>query len=279
MKRSLDFFKIVKGILVFSICIFISCTQGLERAYKKSSTTEDLEIISRELSEVEMDNLKVYIANMESENKVIEGKSYKELLVEAKEMAFQLQLKKEEEALIEQKRIDSENRKKKNEALIKLLCSKEWRIKSYAFQVKIWENSEENIAIAKEILNKAMIFKGSEFDFSVEEDNGKTYVRGTFDKKIVRFFNSNNERIKEYKEDGTYIERAGEEEETGTWEFTEDNRIREARPTASRYKRNKKDIFYIDIKTLTEDTFYFFEEEYSNNPNEIITSAIVMKLD
>jgi len=71
-----------------------------------------------------------------------------------------------------------------------------------------------------------------------------------------------------------------EEMEKGTWKMIDGNTIREERPSESRFKRNKKDIVIIEIKTLNANTFHFFEGESDRYTSTLdFNASILMKVE
>ncbi|WP_103867440.1 hypothetical protein [Aquimarina sp. I32.4] len=267
-----------KTIIIALALIFISCQSGLEKQYKHSSKEEDLLEVSKQITKQELKQLKKHITELEEIGGVLTGKTYKALLIESESIAYERQQEIEQEKRKEEERVEAEVLKREVQNKTRLLCANKWKIREYAFQLEIPDNSEENVALAKQILNKAINIKDVEPLISVIQETNKTFVKREFDETTVKIFNNNNKRWKKYLPDGTYTDQSGDEVIKGTWEFVDANTIKETRPSDSHIRRKKKDIFFLTVKTLDENTFHFYEEEYDYlNSNSIVSSSIVMK--
>ncbi|MBO0590339.1 hypothetical protein I2486_02875 [Cellulophaga sp. E16_2] len=141
-----------------------------------------------------------------------------------------------------------------------MLCSKKWIISAFGMQLTIPNNSNENIELAKTILNKTNYFKGVTMNFVLGEHKNKPFVRGVFDQKFTSLMSGNRKKTKEYFEDGTFLEKLGDEEYTGTWEFISENEFEETRFFPEE-RLNKKEYFTIEILNLSENLFSFYEME------------------
>ncbi len=273
-----------KILLLILALIIVSCEKGIHKKYTSISKEKDFEEMVEQISPEKLTLLKSYILEKEAKKEPLEGVFYANILEEAER---KIQNRKDSIA-IEKERKEEEKRKqqkkkekeKQSEAITKLLCNKKWKIKEYAFQVQIPKETPENIETAKMILNKAMFIKDSELLFSVVKDKKKIYVRGKLDERITKLFNGSNKRWKKYNADGTYVDGVGKEMEKGTWTVVDGTTIKEERPSTSRFKRKKKDIFLIHIKILNENTFHFFEGQPGYYKPEIDTNtAILMKTE
>ncbi len=273
-----------KILILVLVLVIVSCEKGIHKKYASISKEKDFEEMTNQITPEQLILLKNYISEKEAKKEVLEGVFYGSLLERAEEkiqerkdsIAIETEKKEEEEREKQKKK----EKKKQFEAIAKLLCNKKWRIKEYAFQVQVRRKTPENIEMAKTILNRAMFIKDSELIFSVIDDKNKTYVRGKLDERVTKLFNGRNKRWKKYNIDGTYVDGVGKEMEKGTWTVIDGNTIREERPSTSSFRRKKKEIVLLDIKTLNKNTFHFFEGEQGYFKPEIDTNAsILMKTD
>ncbi|MBL4746827.1 MAG: hypothetical protein JKY08_10720 [Flavobacteriaceae bacterium] len=265
----------IKKTLITLITItLISCSSSFEKKYKKSTKESDLNQISELISTQDFEILSTYITELENSNSLNE-KTYQTLLSEALEADYINHQKIKEEKIKEEEKI------KKEKILLektKLLCSNKWIMKEYAFQIKIPDDSEKNIQIAKKILNSSMIFEDSKLLFSVEKNSKGIFVKGIFEDKVKKIFTGDNKRWKKYSIDGRYREQFGKESTSGLWEFIDDDKIKETRPSESGFNRNKKEFYILELTILDNQTFSFYEiEKEPLNPNSVVSTSIVMK--
>lgn len=93
-----------KQFLIFIITILIiSCSSPLDKPYKKDNIEEDVIELKKSLSEDELEILTGYIALKSLGNDKMLGKTYGNLLDEAKELKEELRLKREEEKKLAEK--------------------------------------------------------------------------------------------------------------------------------------------------------------------------------
>jgi len=91
-------------ILLFVIAIFIvSCSSPLDKPYKKDNLEEDVIELKKSLSEDELEMLAGYIALKSLGDDKMLGKTYGDLLDEAKNLREELRLKEEEEKQLAEK--------------------------------------------------------------------------------------------------------------------------------------------------------------------------------
>jgi hypothetical protein len=259
-----------KTLLIALLFILASCKSGLEKRYDKSSLAEDLIDVSEQISAPELELLKNYISESEAENKDLSRYRYQILLSIAKRNKIKQEQKiayekREEKARIEREKIINQK--------TELLCANKWKITEFAFQMKIPDDSQESIDLAKDLLNKAFRIKDCKLITSVVKESGATLVRGAFDDETVKIF-YNSKWEKRYFKDGTYKEGSTQ----GTWEFVNPDQILERRPIADNFSRIKTNTFYIDIKHLDKNTFHFYEKQYDYRfPDSTISNSIIME--
>jgi len=269
----------IRKILATLITItLLSCSSGLEKRYEKSTKETDLNQVSEQISTQHFEILNTYITELENKNNNLNKKTYQTILDEALEANYIKQEKIEEEKRKEEKRVEEEKNKKILQEKTKLLCSSKWIVNDYAFQIEIPDESEENIQLAKDMLNQSMFFKDSKLSFAIEKNSKGVFVKGLFDEKVKKIFTGNNKRWKKYETDGTYVEQIGGSSITGKWEFIDNNTIKESRPSESPLKRNKNEFFNLEINTLNNNTLSFYEKEINYlNQNSVVSTSIVMK--
>lgn len=249
-----------KFILLLLSIICISCVRGLDKKYQKATKVEDLSEVAEQITSLQLIQLKSYVSELESNGAGLTDKTYRKLLFEIEEIEYKKALKIEEELTEEAKRVEEESLKARITLNSDMLCSKKWIISAFGLQLKIPNNSNENIELAKTILNKTNYFKGVTMSFVLGEHKNRSFVRGVFDQKFTSLMSGNRKKTKEYFEDGTFVEKLGDEEYTGTWEFISENEFEETRFFPEE-RLNKKEYFTIEILNLSENLFSFYEME------------------
>lgn len=269
-----------KVVAIIMVVMFLSCEKGIHKTYTKTSKAKDFTEMSSQISDEDKNLLEKYIEDRESKNEVLEGTIYAQLLKEAKDKEAKIQeelvLKKEREERQKREKEKAEKKKLESEAIAAILCNKKWKIKEYALQLEIQENSTENIELAQKVLDKAMFIKDSKLAYSIVYDDNKTYVRGKVDERVTKFFNGNNKNWKQYYEDGTYVEKSGNIEEKGTWEVVNSEMIKELRPAESNIRIRRKKYTYVKIKELNNNTFQFYEGETAMYNSEVDFNTVVL---
>ncbi|WP_340199074.1 hypothetical protein [Ascidiimonas sp. W6] len=263
----------VKIFYVVALVISTSCKSGLDKKYQKSSLEQDLENISEQVSKQDLILVRDYIGELEANNISVENKTYFDLLIEAENSDRERKRKIEEEKqlLLEQKN------KKIADSFVKILSSKKWIVTDYAFQLEIPDDSEKNIEIAKNILNKAMFLKDETVSVSVKKVSAKTIVEGR-NERFTRLFSHNGKRWKKYLADGTFEENSEDKTIKGTWELTDVNEIQEKKKTYNPTNPMKADIVYLEIKKLNDKFFNFVQTKYDYlNPNSRVSVYISME--
>lgn len=87
-----------RRILFFSLFVLVmSCSSPLDRPYKKDSLEEDVVDLKKVLTEEELGMLAAYIGLKSMTNDKMLGKTYGDLLDEAKQMREEMQMQEEEE--------------------------------------------------------------------------------------------------------------------------------------------------------------------------------------
>lgn len=97
-----------KNIVLFVVLLIIvnfvpSCSSPLDKPYKKDNLEEDVIELKKSLSEDEFEMLKGYIVLKSLNDDKMLGKTYGDLLDEAKKLREELQLKEEEEKKLAEK--------------------------------------------------------------------------------------------------------------------------------------------------------------------------------
>lgn len=269
----------MKKILIITIIslsiTIISCKSGLEKNYNELSKIEDLKEVAKEIPAEKLDLLKHYIE--ESNYSDLANNTYSSLLFNAEDKEREELYEKERK---EKEQIAAEELKRETADKIVFLCAHKWKIKEYSAILRA-DDTPENIELAKLILNKAVMLKDSKILISVERNGNKAYVKGLFDDKMTKVFNGFGKRWKKYHNDGTFEEFVGGETSKGTWSFINATAIRESRPSINFLERKKGDSsFILEIKTLDDTTFHFFEEKqdpFITNNNNNLRYEIIMK--
>ena len=149
----------------------VSCKSGLEKKYSKSSKEKDLIEISEQISPKYLKLLTDYISKLETQQP-IDGKTYKNLLSDAKyeeikrelEIDDKKQIKKEKDSIFKVEKVKK----------TKILCARKWRMKEYSF---VLETSEKlsGIKMTDEVFkNENKGWKKYSNDGTFKTNNGIT---------------------------------------------------------------------------------------------------------
>ena len=139
--------KNISLLLILSI-IIISCSSPLDKAYTQESLAEDIVALKESLSEEELKTLGGYIMKKSFSGDNMLGKTYNDLLEEAKKLQEELRLQEEEEKkLAEKARIEEAERiKRLGEALTVSFFDKgfsEYNYQKYITYKFVFENKTE----------------------------------------------------------------------------------------------------------------------------------------
>lgn len=105
--------KIMKKVVVllFVSIIVLSCSNPVDKPYKKDTLEEDIIEIKKKVTDEELETLAGYIALQELAEESMLGKTYAELLDEAKQLQEKLKEQEEEERLLaEEARVNEAKR-------------------------------------------------------------------------------------------------------------------------------------------------------------------------
>jgi hypothetical protein len=179
--------------LLFPLLLFliISCSSPLERPYKESTLEEDVVELKKTLSEEELEMLAGYIAlRTIGEDKML-GKTYGDLLTEAKEFKAEMEAKQEEERRLaeEAKREEAERIKRLSGALTVSLYEKgffEYNYQDYitfkfAFQNKTDKNMKAftGMIIINDLFDKEIKNFNLTFDDGINANSKRNWSAQT----------------------------------------------------------------------------------------------------
>lgn len=158
--------------LIPVLAIFIvACSTPLDKPYKEATLEEDIIELKKTLSEEELEILAGYVALKSLGDDKMLGKTYGDLLTEAKELRAELKKQEEEqERLAEQAKIEEAERiKRLGEALTVGLFAKDFMKYNY----------QEYITYKFAFQNKT--------DKDIRAFTGTIYINDLFDKEITNF--------------------------------------------------------------------------------------------
>ncbi|MCD8182574.1 MAG: hypothetical protein LUE99_05175 [Bacteroides sp.] len=234
-----------KAIFIVMILSLISCTPILEKKYDETLQEEDLVEVAKQISPEELQLLKEYILEKNEKGDVyLKIYTYQELLNMAK--YAKIAEEKHRQAEEEKQKIIKEN--------TELLCNKKWKTIQHEFIVP---------------------------DYA-DESSDSAYVFSVNEKVLTAMADA---RRKIYSSDGTYKTLLrNKESSTGTWEFTDTDRIVETRPEESpslysnvRIRGMKEPTYILDIIQLDKDALSYTEKQVSTYaPTHNMVTYIVM---
>ncbi|MGK0390549.1 MAG: hypothetical protein ACI94Y_003303 [Maribacter sp.] len=173
--------KKLTTLLFLSMIFFISCSNPLNNAYKKDTVEDDLVTLKKSMSEDDFELLTGYIAlSAFGDGSNMLGKTYGDVLKEAKELREEMQKKaKEEEELAAKAKIEDQERiKRLGKALTVSLFDKGF----------IKANYQEYLTYKFAFENKS--------DKDVKAFTGKVILNDLFDKEITNFSLTYDDGIK-----------------------------------------------------------------------------------
>ena len=160
-----------KIILVLIPTLTISCSTPLDKPFKEATLEEDMVKLKKALSEEELEILTGYVTLKSLANDKMLGKTYGDLLKEAKELREELRKQEEEQnKLAEQARIEEDERiKRLGEALAIGLFEKDFLEYNY-----------------QEYITYKFVFQ-NKTDKNIRAFTGTVYINDLFDKEITSF--------------------------------------------------------------------------------------------
>ena len=136
------------SLLVILSIIIISCSSPLDKAYKQDTLEEDIVVLKKSISEEELKTLAGYIALKSFSGDDMLGKTYNDLLEEAKKLQEELRLQEEEQKILAEKAKieEAEKIKRLGDALTVSFFDKgflEYNYQEYITYKFVFENKTE----------------------------------------------------------------------------------------------------------------------------------------